>query len=49
MKNPGRPLEIGAKYGCAEVYKIPTAALSTKPDVNFFYHTGKGLYHGKID
>ena len=33
MKNPGRALEIGAKFGTAAVSKSHQAALSTITDV----------------
>ena len=48
LKNPGRFLEIGANVATAAATKSPRAALSTLPEVINFYHTGKGLYLGKI-
>ena len=48
LKNPGRALEIGANITTAAATKSPKAALSTLPEVINFYHTGKGLYLGKI-
>ena len=48
LKNPSRFLEIGANVATAAVSKNPKAALSTLPEVNNFYHTGKGLYLGKF-
>ena len=44
LKNPGRALEIGANVGSAFASRSPKAALSSLPEVNNFYHTGKGLY-----
>ena len=48
LKNPSRFLEIGANVATAAVSRNPKAALSTLPEVINFYHTGKGLYLGKI-
>ena len=47
-KNPARFLEIGANVATAAATKNPKAALSTMPEVINFYHTGKGLYLGKV-
>ena len=44
LKNPSRFLEIGANVATAAASRNPKAALSTLPEVNIFYHTGKGLY-----
>ena len=44
LKNPGRALEIGANVGTAFASRNPKAALTSLPEVNNFYHTGKGLY-----
>ena len=44
---PGQSLEIGADFGTTAVNKVPKAAVSTTPDVTFFYHTGRRLYLGK--
>ena len=48
LGNRGRALEIRANIGSAAVSKTPEAALSTIPDVRFFYHTGKGIYLGNF-
>ena len=48
LKNPARFLEIGANVATAAASRNPKAALSTLPEVINFYHTGKGLYLGKI-
>ena len=48
LKNPGRALEITSNIATAAATKSPKAALSTLPEVINFYHTGKGLYLGKI-
>ena len=44
LKNPGRALEITSNIATAAATKSPKAALSLLPEVNNFYHTGKGLY-----
>ena len=44
LKNPGRDLEITSNIATAAATKNSKAALSTLPEVNNFYHTGKGLY-----
>ena len=49
LKNPSRFLGIGAKVAAATASRNPKAALSAKPEVINFYHTGKGLYLGKFD
>ena len=43
MKNPAKALETGTKTGTAALSKIPKAALSSKPDMINFYHTGERL------
>ena len=48
LKNPSRFLKVGANVATASVSKNPKAALSALPEVNNFYHTGKGLYLGKF-
>ena len=48
LKNPSRFLEIGANVSAATASRNPKAALSAKPEVINFYHTGKGLYLGKF-
>ena len=48
LKKPGRALEITSNIATAAATKNPKAALSTLPEVINFYHTGKGLYLGKI-
>ena len=48
LKNPGRALEIRAYVATAAASRNPEAALSTLPEVNNFYLTGKGLYLGKF-
>ena len=48
LKHPARFLEIGANVATAAATKNPKAALSTLPEVINFYHTGKGLYLGKL-
>ena len=48
LKNPARALEIGANIGAAAVSRNPKAIASTLPEVINFYHTGKGLFLGKL-
>ena len=48
LKNPSRFLEIGANAATAAASRNPKAALSALPEVINFYHTGKGLYLGKL-
>ena len=48
VSNPGRALDLTAKIATAAATKSPKAALSTLLEVINFYHTGKGLYSGKI-
>ena len=48
ISNPGRALDLTAKIATAAATKSPKAALSTLPEVINFYHTGKGLYLGKL-
>ena len=48
MKNRGRVLEIGAKFGSAAVYKNSKAAFSTFSAVINFYPTSQRLDLGKI-
>ena len=48
LKNPGPALEIDAKFGSAFAFRSPKATLSSLPEVNTFYHTGKGLYLDKF-
>ena len=48
VKKPATFLEIGANVATAAASRNPKAALLTLPEVNNFYHTGKGLYLGKI-
>ena len=48
MKNLGRSLETAARIDCAIVSNSHKPVLSTTPDVVIFYHTGGGLYLGKI-
>ena len=47
-KNPGQAWEIGANIGTAFVSPSPKAALSSLPEVNIFYHTGKRIYPGNF-
>ena len=47
-KNPGRALEIGANVGTAFASRSAKAAPSCLLEPNNFYHTGKGLYRGKL-
>ena len=49
LKNTTRALQTGAKVGSAAVSKNLKKVLSSDPDVITFYHTGKGLYPGKIE
>ena len=44
LKNPGRPLKIGANIGSAFASRNLKAVSSSLPEVNNFYHTGKALY-----
>ena len=48
LKNPGRALEITSNIATAAAIKSPKAALSTLPEGINFYHTGKGVYLGKL-
>ena len=48
ISNPGGALDLTAKIATAAATKSPKAALSTLPEVINFYHTGKGLYLGKL-
>ena len=48
LKSPGRALEITSNIATAAATKSPKAALSSLPEVISFYHTGKGLYLGKL-
>ena len=48
LENPAKFLEIGDNVATAAASRIPKAALSTLTEVINFYHTGKGLYLGKI-
>ena len=43
LKNPGRALEITSNIATAAATKNPKAAFSSLPEVNIFYHAGKGL------
>ena len=47
-KNPGRALEIGANVATEAASRNPKAALSTLLEVISFYHTGNGLYLGRL-
>ena len=48
LSNPGRALDLTAKIATAAASRSPKAALSTLPEVISFYHTGKGVYLGKL-
>ena len=48
ISNPGRALELTAKISTAAVSGGSKQALSTLPELIFFYSTGKGLHLGKI-
>ena len=48
LKNPARFLEIGANVAAATASRNTKAALSALPEVNNFYHTGKGLYLPRV-
>ena len=48
LKNPARFLEIGANVAAAAASRNLKAALSTLPELINYYHTGKGLYLGKV-
>ena len=48
LKNPSRFREIGANIATAAVSKSAKAALLALSEMINFYHTGKGLYLGKI-
>ena len=48
VKNPSRALDITANIASAAASRSPKNVLSTLPEVNNFYHTGKGLYLGKF-
>ena len=47
-KNSGRFLEIGANVATAAASRNPQPALSSLPEVIFFYHTGKDFYFGNF-
>ena len=44
LEKPSRFLEIGANVATAAASRNPKAEQSKLPEVNNFYHTGKGLY-----
>ena len=48
LKDPGRVLEVRANIGIALPSRNSKAASSSIPKFIKFYHTGKGLYLGKI-
>ena len=48
LKNPSRALDITANIATAAASRSPKNVLSTLPEVINFYHTGKGLYLGKL-
>ena len=48
LENPGRALKKGVNVDRAFASRSPKAALSSLPEVNNFYYTGKGLHLGKI-
>ena len=48
LRNPGRALQITSNIATAAASRSPKAALSLLPEVINFYHTGKGLYLGKL-
>ena len=48
LKHPGRAPEIGANVGSAFASRSPKTTLSSIPEFIKFFHTGKGLYLGKI-
>ena len=48
LKNPSRALDITANIATAAASGSPTNVLSTLPEVTNIYHTGKGLYLGKL-
>ena len=47
-KTPGRTLEFTSNIASAGATKNPEAALSSLPEMNNFYHTGKGVYLEKL-
>ena len=48
LKSPGRALETGSNFRSTFISRSPKATLSSLPEVINFYHTGEGLYLGKI-
>ena len=48
LKNLGRALEINPNIATAAATKNPKASLSSLPELINFYHTGRGLYVGKL-
>ena len=48
LENPGRALEFTSHLATAAATKSHKVALSSLPEVNNFYHTGRGLYLGKF-
>ena len=48
IKTPARALGIGGNVATTAASRNPKAALSTLREVINFYHTGKGLYPGKM-
>ena len=49
MKNPGGPLEIEVKNGCAFVPRNPKSASSTVSNITDFYNADERLYLGVIE
>ena len=48
IKIAERALEIASNFCTAAASRSPKAALSSLPELTYFYHTGKGLCFGKI-
>ena len=48
LKNPSGALDITANFATAAVSRNPKNVISSLPEVIQIYHTGKGLYLGKI-
>ena len=48
LKKTGRALEITSNIATAAATKNPKAVFSALPEVIIFYHTGDGLYLGKL-
>ena len=48
LNNPGRALDVTSNIATAVATRNSKATLSSLPEMNNFYHRGKGLYLGKF-